>query len=101
MIRVWCYKSKHLIQLLFIITIGTAEAMPPDSLAGTVFNIAHRGGIVEGYPENTLAAFRHAITSGAAIIEIDLRGTKDGEVVIMHDETLNRTKFPGLRITEQ
>jgi glycerophosphoryl diester phosphodiesterase len=91
MIRVWCCRSTHLIQLLFIITIGTAEAMPPDSLAGTVVNIAHRGGIVEGYPENTLAAFRHAITSGAAIIEIDLRGTKDGEVVIMHDETLNRT----------
>jgi len=91
MIRVWCCKSTHLIQLLFIIAIGTAEAMPPDSLAGTVFNIAHRGGIVEGYPENTLAAFRHAITSGAEVIEIDLRGTRDGEVVIMHDETLNRT----------
>ena len=91
MIRVWCCRSTHLIQLLFIIAIGTAEAMPPDFLDGTVVNIAHRGGIVEGYPENTLAAFRHTITVGAEVIEIDIRGTRDGEVIIIHDETLNRT----------
>jgi glycerophosphoryl diester phosphodiesterase len=46
---------------------------------------------VEGLPENTLAAFRHAIESGADAIEIDLRGTKDGEIVIMHDESVDRT----------
>ena len=56
MIRVWCCKPMHLIQILFIIAIGTAEALPSDFLDGTVVNIAHRGGIIEGYPENTLAA---------------------------------------------
>ena len=63
-------------------------AEPPE---WSVVFVAHRGGIVEGLPENTLAAFRHAIESGADAIEIDLRGTKDGEIVIMHDETVDRT----------
>lgn len=58
---------------------------------GNVAFVAHRGGIVDGYPENTLAAFREAIRHGAEVIEIDLRGTKDGEIVIMHDETVDRT----------
>jgi glycerophosphoryl diester phosphodiesterase len=65
-----------------------AAAESPD--CGVVF-IAHRGAAVQGYPENTLAAFRQAIEIGAEAIEIDLRGTKDGEIVIMHDETVNRT----------
>ena len=91
MIRAWCRWSRFLIQLLFIIATGSAEALPPDFLDGTVVNIAHRGGITEGYPENTLAAFRRAINIGATVIEIDIRGTKDGQVVILHDETLDRT----------
>ncbi len=57
----------------------------------TVLNIAHRGGIVPGYAENTLAAYRRAISFGVDVIEIDLRGTRDGEIVILHDETLDRT----------
>jgi glycerophosphoryl diester phosphodiesterase len=57
----------------------------------TVLNIAHRGGIVAGYAENTLAAYRQAISIGVDVIEIDLRGTRDGEVIILHDETLDRT----------
>jgi glycerophosphoryl diester phosphodiesterase len=56
-----------------------------------VVSIAHRGGIVPGVPENTLAAFRRAIQEGAHVIEIDLRATKDGEVVVMHDDTVDRT----------
>jgi glycerophosphoryl diester phosphodiesterase len=52
--------------------------------------IAHRG-LAPGYPENTLAAFRAAIGLGAEVLEVDLRGTRDGEVVILHDETLERT----------
>jgi glycerophosphoryl diester phosphodiesterase len=52
--------------------------------------ISHRG-LVTGYPENTVAAFRHAITAGITSIELDLRGTADGEVVVLHDETVDRT----------
>lgn len=62
-----------------------------DRSAGEVVFVAHRGGIVPGYPENTLAAFRHAIELGVDAIEIDPRGTKDGEIVIMHDATVDRT----------
>lgn len=58
--------------------------------ADVVF-VAHRGGIVAGYPENTLAAYRHAIRLGVDALEIDLRATRDGEIVILHDETLDRT----------
>ena len=66
----------------------------------TVLNIAHRGGIVPGYAENTLAAYRRAISFGADVIEIDLRGTRDGEVVILHDETLDRTTDGTGKVTD-
>jgi glycerophosphoryl diester phosphodiesterase len=65
-----------------------------------VVNVAHRGGIVPGRPENTMAAFRRAIQSGADAIEIDLRGTKDGHVVVLHDETLDRTTNGTGRVTD-
>lgn len=51
---------------------------------------AHRG--ASGYaPENTLEAFRLAMEQGADGIELDVHLTKDGEVVVIHDETLDRT----------
>lgn len=62
-----------------------------DSAAQPVVPVAHRGGIVPGVPENTLAAYRRAIAHGAEAIEIDLRTTRDGQIVIMHDETVDRT----------
>jgi len=51
---------------------------------------AHRGGSLS-HPENTLAAFCEALRLGAAMIECDLRATRDGAVVVMHDETVDRT----------
>lgn len=53
-------------------------------------NIAHRGFKGE-YPENTLLSFKKAIEVGADGIEFDVHLTKDNEVVIIHDETLERT----------
>ncbi|MFA6929680.1 MAG: glycerophosphodiester phosphodiesterase family protein [Lentisphaeria bacterium] len=51
---------------------------------------AHRG--ASGcYPENTLLAMRKAVEWGADIIEFDLRVSKDGVPIVLHDETLNRT----------
>lgn len=52
--------------------------------------VAHRG-MAAGYPENTLAAFRHSVAAGFPVIEVDLRTTADGDIVIMHDETVDRT----------
>jgi glycerophosphoryl diester phosphodiesterase len=42
-------------------------------------------------PENTLPSFQDAFNEGARFVEIDVRGCKEGEVVILHDATLNRT----------
>ena len=43
------------------------------------------------YPENTMLSFQKAIEAGADGIELDVQLTKDGEVVIIHDETIDRT----------
>ena len=53
-------------------------------------NIAHRGfsGI---YPENTMLSFRKALELGVDAIELDVQLSKDGEVMIFHDEGLMRT----------
>ena len=52
--------------------------------------INHRG-LSPNMPENTLSAFRNAVDMGVDVIEIDLRPTKDKEVVILHDATVDRT----------
>jgi glycerophosphoryl diester phosphodiesterase len=50
----------------------------------------HRG--AKGmYPENTLLSFKKAIDQGVDGLELDVHLTKDGEVVVIHDETLDRT----------
>jgi glycerophosphoryl diester phosphodiesterase len=53
--------------------------------------VAHRGGALLGPPENTLPAIEKAIEVGADLIEVDIRQTSDGHLVLMHDETVNRT----------
>lgn len=52
--------------------------------------IAHRGASALA-PENTLPAFAAAIAQGADGIELDVQMTRDGEVVVIHDETVGRT----------
>lgn len=51
--------------------------------------IAHRGNH-ENAPENTIAAYKNAINIGVDYIEIDLRTSKDSQLVVMHDATLDR-----------
>jgi glycerophosphoryl diester phosphodiesterase len=50
----------------------------------------HRGNPAE-HPENTLASFRSAIELGVDMIECDVHLTADGELVVIHDHTLDRT----------
>jgi glycerophosphoryl diester phosphodiesterase len=52
--------------------------------------IAHRGSSAHA-PENTIAAFELALEQGADAIELDAKLTADGEVVVIHDQTVNRT----------
>ena len=53
-------------------------------------NYAHRGFSGE-YPENTMIAFEKAIEAGCEGIEMDVHFTKDGKLVIVHDELIDRT----------
>ncbi|MFN7132645.1 MAG: glycerophosphodiester phosphodiesterase, partial [Myxococcales bacterium] len=52
--------------------------------------VAHRGGGLLR-PENTLEAFAHALELGADVLELDVRLSKDGQVVVIHDGLLDRT----------
>ena len=51
----------------------------------------HRGGIVKGFPENSIATFENTLKHTPAFFEIDPRLTKDSIPVLMHDATLDRT----------
>jgi len=55
-----------------------------------VLIMAHRGFSGKA-PENTLAAFQKAIEIGSDFIELDIRFSKDGHLVVFHDDTLQRT----------
>lgn len=57
----------------------------------TLVAVHRAGGFAPGIPENSLAGIRRAAELGAAFAEIDIRQTADGEYVLMHDATLERT----------
>ncbi|HMG07413.1 MAG TPA: glycerophosphodiester phosphodiesterase family protein [Mucilaginibacter sp.] len=96
-------KTNYNIGIAFILTLfsQTASAQKPtriDSLVSQLHNpsdkqimvTAHRGDW-RNAPENSLQGFKNAITMGVDIIELDLNKTKDGVIVIMHDQTIDRT----------
>jgi glycerophosphoryl diester phosphodiesterase len=71
---------------VFAVVAGSAGAQdkPATLLA------AHRGGALL-WPENSLLAFQNAVALGADFIEFDVHLSRDGEVVVVHDPTLDRT----------
>ncbi|MEM9996179.1 MAG: glycerophosphodiester phosphodiesterase family protein [Bacteroidota bacterium] len=52
---------------------------------------AHRGSPAPGYPENSIATFERALAYAPALLETDVRLTADSVLVLLHDETLDRT----------
>jgi glycerophosphoryl diester phosphodiesterase len=69
--------------------IGSRDGFPlkrPNN--GNVYVVAHRG-VHDGIPENTLAAYQKAIDLGADFVEIDVRTTKDGRLVSVHNSTID------------
>lgn len=62
-------------------------------------NLAHRGASAHA-PENTLAAFRLAADMGADGVELDAKLSRDGEVVVMHDASIDRTTDGTGRVAE-
>ncbi|MGK0722353.1 glycerophosphodiester phosphodiesterase [Leucobacter sp. W1478] len=84
---------------LLIVDVGaTPHAAAASTLQGygalqrdtTPAIVSHRGAALLA-PENTLAGIEAAVQSGADFVEIDLRRTKDGRAILMHDPTLDRT----------
>lgn len=73
---------------------ASASAVAPDPnpwLAKRFLNIAHQGGEDEA-PSNTMFAFKSAVASrGADMLELDVQLTSDGELVVIHDDTVTRT----------
>ena len=73
---------------------ATPEASPCVFCRGVgpeaILNVAHAGASSIA-PQNTLAAGRAALQAGANVWGVDVRRTRDGIVVLMHDETLERT----------
>ena len=55
-----------------------------------MLKIAHRGAS-GNFPENTVCAFRAAIDAGAEMCELDVQLSRDGAIVVIHDETVERT----------
>ena len=93
---------KHFFCFLIILTLSSCSVLKPHKSAvkniiehfenenGKVMIVAHRANIYDSLPENSLEGIKACIANNIDIIEIDIRRTKDGVLIVMHDETLNR-----------
>lgn len=90
-------KTKRAIHLFFLIIVFVCSKQSiaqekledfPKPKNGNTYVIAHRG-VHNGIPENTLAAYQKAIDLGCDYVEIDIRKTKDGKFVSVHNETID------------
>jgi len=68
------------LHLVFLLTVGFAQPLV----------VAHRGGTALG-PENRLSTFQEAIALKVDAIELDIHQSKDGALMVIHDNTLDRT----------
>ena len=64
-----------------------------------VMVIAHRADW-RNFPENSIEAIRSAIKLGVDMVEIDIRRTKDGHLILMNDETIDRTTNGSGKVSE-
>ena len=67
-----------------------APALNNPWLERTELNFSHRGGALD-FPENTLYAYQRSVDVGADVLEMDVYETADGELVVIHDATVDRT----------
>ncbi|MFN8531757.1 MAG: glycerophosphodiester phosphodiesterase [Anaerolineae bacterium] len=76
----------------YVVLVLRAQPLPdhPFNARSGVLVFAHQGG--DGIrPSNTMAAFTHAVEIGADILDLDIHRTSDGVLVVLHDETVDRT----------
>ncbi|HEU5118204.1 MAG TPA: glycerophosphodiester phosphodiesterase family protein [Isosphaeraceae bacterium] len=89
--------SRHILNVSDAQGIKNFFHYSPDRLP---FVSAHRGGPESGFPENCLATFDHTLQHTWAIMEVDPHYTKDGSIVLMHDNTLDRTSTGHGRVSD-
>ena len=89
-------KKPLLLILLVIVSISTPAKDRTEKLRDNLFHnpkyvtiVAHRGDW-RNHPENSIPGFQSCIEMGIDMIEIDIQRTKDGELVLMHDRTVDR-----------
>ena len=84
-------RSFHIaLAVLLTFSYSTTAQQQTQNASSAKTIIAHRGASAYA-PENTLPAFRLAFDMGADFIEYDLQVTKDKQLVVLHDQTLERT----------
>ncbi len=77
-------------KIIFLYSILFCSILISSICIAETYVCAHRGD-VKNAPENTIPAFESAIKKGVHMIEFDVRMTKDGHLVIIHDEKVDRT----------
>jgi glycerophosphoryl diester phosphodiesterase len=80
--------------------IFTESSMHPFFTGSKPRFFAHRGASGEA-PENTIMAFRQAIEIGVLYAELDVHASRDGHIVVIHDDTLERTTNGRGKVQEQ
>lgn len=88
----WSWVSALVVALAVSVPAGAGAQLPSPNPwpERRVLNIAHQGGEIEA-PSNTLFAFKTAKDKGADVLELDVHATADGEIVVLHDATVDRT----------
>ena len=81
------------------VTIAQLVSNLEDSQNDQVIVVAHRGDW-RNAPENSLQAIENCIKMGVDMVEIDIRETKDGQLILMHDETIDRTTTGTGKVTD-
>jgi glycerophosphoryl diester phosphodiesterase len=76
--------------LVVLAATATNASAGTDWTALRTLNIAHQGGENEA-PSNTMYAYERSLLLGADMLEVDIHTSADGELVVLHDGTVNRT----------
>jgi glycerophosphoryl diester phosphodiesterase len=79
-----------IISCLLFLQNSIAQKFPDNVCNPEIMVVAHRGAH-NNFPENSIPAIREAIEIGVDFIEIDIRHTKDSSLVLMHDNSIDRT----------
>ena len=83
-------KLPCIISITILVFITHSRTTIPAELSKNIMVIARHGSL-EDTPENTFAAFEQALNIGVDGLEVDVRKTKDDRLILMHDDTIDRT----------